>query len=81
MVKKGKAKRAAREYQLAHPGMSYRSALRKSQEEHERDLSTNAVAPHADDAPRTFTQPVSSNYLTDPFTVSQDEDVDAAEQR
>lgn len=83
MVKNRKAKDAALEYQMAHPGMSYAQARRESRKEHERarsstrasaqDQQQEATPPQgsepsrADSTPRPIEQPLSSDYLTNPF--------------
>lgn len=76
MVKNARSKRAAREYQVAHPGMSHVQATCESCAEHERTRPPDEAAPHADDAPRTVVQPLSSNYLTNPFSPWHDDDGD-----
>lgn len=81
MVKNRRAKLAAREYQRAHPGMSYVQARRELREHYERTRSTNDGTAHADDVPRIVARPLSANYLTNPFGLSQDEDADDVEQR
>lgn len=83
MVKNRKAKDAALEYQMAHPGMSYAQARRESRKEHQRarpstrasseDEREPATPPRGsevsrvDDTPRPIEQPLSSDYLTNPF--------------
>ena len=79
MVKNRRAKLAAREYQRAHPGMSYVQARRELREHYERTRSTNDGTAHADDVPRTVARPLSANYLTNPFGLLQDEDADDVE--
>ncbi|KKF01283.1 hypothetical protein WN67_14590 [Mycolicibacterium obuense] len=81
VVKNRRAKLAAREYQRAHPGRSYEQARRESRQEYERTRSTNDLTAHADDVPRIVARPLSANYLTNPFGLSQDEDADDVEQR
>lgn len=73
MVKNAREKRAARRYQIEHPGISYSQALHESREEYERTESTKQVAPRDDD---TVDQMPSSHYLTNPFGLQQDNDVD-----
>ena len=82
MVKNARAKRAAREYQLAHPGMSYQQARQESREEYERSKSSTRASARDEDEGATPSQPESSgsdntrhpierplpsHYLTNPF--------------
>ncbi|SCX31505.1 hypothetical protein SAMN02799620_05366 [Mycolicibacterium fluoranthenivorans] len=82
MVKNAKAKRAAREYQLAHPGMSYSQARQESREEYERSRSSTRASTcdehegttpsgpewsEADDIRHPIERPLPSHYLTNPF--------------
>ena len=76
MVKNAREKRAARRYQIEHPGISYRQALHESREEYERTESTKHVVPRDDDTAHTVDQPPSSHYLTNPFGLQQNNDVD-----
>ncbi|QVI27292.1 hypothetical protein MN2019_24305 [Mycolicibacterium neoaurum] len=83
MVKNRKAKDAALEYQMAHPGVSYAQARRESRKEHERAQSSTRASSQdereqvtppggsevftVDDTSRPVEQPLSSDYLTNPF--------------